>query len=344
MDTIRPLVGHSLAWQRAYFKAFPEDKVQTELVSQLGLPIKTSQMREQALRADIIRNFFSGLERSVSDRLYARLKSSRDSLGTLFHLTLHPDTRASLMTLLEAGRNGNQHELSPWGDDVTTAVDDARKYPTFGLYFRRYAPFDTFGAGNPLAPGQRFEGDHRTAASTSLKATARTYGCVMFNKYGLVYKFAGTSGTHIHELIWGDVVSYAKIAFTVVRGTLAGPSLFEFSAKTSASNPLIPLSPNIATIVNARVDFGIQNLMRINGEVFGDSFPNLEVFLLCYRSTHTAVLIDGRTTGSRDFGPATRLIGSHSDLSLGKFSANLVLSEKGELVSDYKSFATTLPS
>jgi hypothetical protein len=221
-------------------------------------------------------------------------------------------------------------------------LDAMRKYPTFGLYFRRYAPFDTFGA-NPLGMGQRFEGDKRTAASTSLKASSRTYGIVMFNRNGIVYQISGSSGTEIHPLLWGDIVGMAKVAMTVVRTTLAGPSLFEFTASTAGANPLVPKSPDIDTIVKARVDFGTPGLLRLDGEAFGDNFPNLEVFLLCYRSTHTALLIDGRTTGGRDTGPYTRLFGSHSGHSLGRFSVSLGLNQKGELASDYRSSPTTLP-
>jgi hypothetical protein len=171
---------------------------------------------------------------------------------------------------------------------------DYRKYPTFALYFRRYAPFDTFGA-NPMALGQRFDGDKRSTASTSLKATSRTYGCVFFNKYGVVYQFSGSSGTKIHPLLWNDIVATANVSMTVVRSHLAGPSLFEFTASTAGSNPLVPKSPDIDTIVKVRVDFGVLNFMRLDGEVFGNNFPNLEVFLVCLRSMHTALLIDGRT-------------------------------------------------
>jgi hypothetical protein len=221
-------------------------------------------------------------------------------------------------------------------------LDSGKKYPTFGLYFRRYAPFDTFGA-NIIALGQRFEGDKRRAASTSLKATSRTYGCVMFNMYGIVYRMAGSSGTRFHPLLFREIVGMAKVSMTVVRSNLAGPGLFEFTASTAGSNPLVPKSPDIDTIIKARVDFGKPRVLRLDGEVFGDNFPNLEVFLVCYRSAHTALLIDGRTTGGRDTGPYTRLLGSHSGHSLGRFSVALALNETGELASNYTASPTTLP-
>src|SRR5437879_2910453 len=114
--------------------------------------------------------------------------------------------------------------------DIDTAT--LQKYPTYGLYFRRYAPFGKFGGGNP-PNWARSEGDKRTTASTSLKVTARTYGCVMFNEYGIVYRFAGTTGTLTYTVFWGDIVVYSKVSMTVVRSTLTGPSLFGFSASTA---------------------------------------------------------------------------------------------------------------
>jgi hypothetical protein len=165
----------------------------------------------------------------------------------------------------------------------------------------------------------------------------------MFNHDGIVDRYAGTDGTHIHLRFFGEVVGNAKVSMTVVRSSLAGPSLFEFTASTAGANPLIPGSPDIDTVVKVRIDFGAPKVLRLSGEVFGDNFPNLEVFVVCYRSAHTALLIDGRTKGGRDTGPATRLIGSHSGHSLGRFVANLALNEKGELAYDYKIGASTLP-
>ena len=206
--------------------------------------------------------------------------------------------------------------------------------PTFGLYFRRYAPFDTFGFG--------FKGDSRDAASTSLKVTSRTYGFVMFNQFEIVHHSVNTSGTDYHSSLWGDIVGYSKVSGTTVRSRLAGPGLIEFSASTAGANPLVPKSPDIDTFVTARFEFGHPKLMLISGEVFGDNFPNLEVFLLCYRSAHTALLIDGRTTGGRNTGPITRLPGSHSNQSLGRLSGTLLLTENGTLVRDYTTGPTTI--
>lgn len=207
--------------------------------------------------------------------------------------------------------------------------------PVYGLYFRRYAPFDTFGIPS-------FSGDGRSSASTSLKATSRTYGFVMFNQFQVVNSFAGTSGTHYKPLLFAEIVGFAKVSKTAVRTKLAGPSLIEFEASTAGANPLVPHSPDIDTFVNARFDFGMGNLMRIQGEVFGDNFPNLEVFLLCYRSGNTCLLIDGRTTGNRRTGPMTRLMGDHRDQSLGRLSGVVLMTPEGEFSRSYTTGPTTI--
>ena len=213
-------------------------------------------------------------------------------------------------------------------------VGDPR-YPNYGLYFRRYAPFSTFGVPS-------FEGDNRTGPSTSLKDTSRTYGCVMFNQFEIVYNFMGSSGTHYHSSVWGDIVGMAKVSGTVVRSRLAGPGLIEFEASTAGGNPLVPKAPDIDTFVTARFDFGSSGALRVSGEAFGDNFPNLEVFLLCYRSGHTALLLDGRTTGGRRTGPMVRLPGTHRNQSLGRFNAMLNLNDRFELTNDSTTSPTTM--
>ncbi len=204
-------------------------------------------------------------------------------------------------------------------------------FPVFGLYFRRYAPFARFGRANPYSLGfGTFSGDNRSV-STSLNVTSRTYGVVMFNRFGIGHTFANADRTHFHPTIGSVVVGTSKVSKTVVRTTLQGPDQFGFRASTAGNNPLIKPSPDINTFVDAEFDFGTPTKLKIRGEVFGDNFPNLEVFLLCYRSSHTALLLDGRTSGSASAGPATRLLTSHEWFSLGKFSSELSLDKNGEL-------------
>jgi len=131
-------------------------------------------------------------------------------------------------------------------------IEDIRKYPTYALVCRRYAPFETFGVAFPYGMG-RFEGDNR-GPSTSLKDSSRIYQVIFFNRYGLVYDYAGTSGTAYNSAVWGKIVGHAKISSTAVRGTLSGPDLFAFEASNAGGNPLVKPAPDINTLLRARID------------------------------------------------------------------------------------------
>ena len=210
------------------------------------------------------------------------------------------------------------------------------KYPVFGFHFRRYVPYAKFGRAHHfnLGMGGYFEGDNRSA-STSLKVSSRTYGAVMFNRFGIVHNFAGSSGTHFHPLFGDVVVGMSKVQHTLVEGTLAGPDLFGFKASTAGNNPLVKPSPDINTFVDMRVDFGTPNKLHISGSVSGDHFPNIEVFLLCYRSARSAMLLDGRTDWGGTTGPAMKLFGAGKSNTIAKISASLSLDTKGELATNY---------
>jgi len=129
---------------------------------------------------------------------------------------------------------------------------------------------------------------------------------------------------------------------TVFRRILSKSGAIEFSASTEGGNPLVPGAPEIDTMVTAKIDFSTANRMTISGEVHGDNFPNLEVFVHCYRSRTSAILVDGRTTGGRDSGPGTRLFGSHATHRIAKFDAALSLDGSGRLTGAYKATSSTL--
>jgi hypothetical protein len=222
--------------------------------------------------------------------------------------------------------------------------EKAVQSPVFSFWFRRYAPFDKFGAG-----GFDFEGDHRKDPSTSISATSRTYACLFVNRTGVLYGFSGSSGTRfvgyadwtggllglrilmdkLNEDTKG-VTAHADVSLHVKEQN--APNYVSFTASTAGNNPLVPASPNIDTFVTTKIFFNHSKTIHIEGEAFGDSFPNLEVFLLS--GQRSAMLVDFRTTGSQDAGAMTRLWGSGSSNSLGKFSLILPLSDNGELAID----------
>ena len=220
------------------------------------------------------------------------------------------------------------------------AIDNT--YPVFAFYFRRYAPFKTFGRFNPLTVGfGTFDGDSR-GPSVAVATTSRTYGCVFFNRFTTLYEFAGTSGTHFHPAIGDEIVGHAKVQHTLSQNKLFGPDLFGFRASTSAGNPLVPKSPDIDTYVDVTIDLGSQSRMKLNGTVYGDNFPSLEVFVLCCRSRHTALLVDARASDGPSTGPMLDLWGKNETSVIAKFSAELEMDDRGELATDYSTTERTL--
>jgi hypothetical protein len=240
---------------------------------------------------------------------------------------------------------------------ATYKVFDKAKFDksnVFAIWFRRYAPFREFGA-----VGFRFEGDHRSG-STSSSVTSRTYGGLFFNKSEILYGTSGSSGTkYTGYAPWTIVLPgglLARLLNDDVRGTEAlakvslvvkenvRPGIVEFSASTAGNNPLVPGSPNIDTHLKARIDFSQPRLLGVSGRVFGDDFPNLEVFLISANG-RSALLVDAHTTGGQDSGPMTGLPGSGENHLLGQFNNSLSLDDRGQLVFDTRAAATRmLPS
>jgi len=208
----------------------------------------------------------------------------------------------------------------------------------YGLWFRRYAPFATFGS---IGIGE-FEGDTRTSASGTISDSSRTYGCVLFSRTEAVRVNGGSSGTILFPKFGGPIHGMATVKTTFRKGLSKSRGTIAFSASTEGGNPLVPGAPEIDTGVNVEVDFSGQNRMNISGEVYGDNFPNLEVFVYCYRSRTSVILVDGRTTGGRDSGPGSRLFGSHATHRIAGFDVSVSLDGAGRITGTYKAPASTL--
>jgi hypothetical protein len=207
--------------------------------------------------------------------------------------------------------------------------------PVFALWFRRYAPFASFG----VPP---FKGDNR-GPSTDPSASSRTFGCVGFTPQQVLDSRQGSSGTEFDLPLLRRLHARSGVSLTTARTRLQGPMLIEFEAHCAGSNPLMPGSPDIDTFVTARVDSGMARLLRMQLTVRGDNFPNLEVFVQCLRSGHTALLIDGRTTGGRHTGPLTRLWGAKAAQELARATVSLPLDAQGALARSSGCSASTLP-
>lgn len=189
----------------------------------------------------------------------------------------------------------------------------------YRLWARRYAPFYTFGGG--------FEGDRERSSSTNEFDTARTIGCVPFDKEGVGKAIGRSSGTD-HWLWPGDrVFADVDAKVTVQARSL---STLRFVLHTEGSNPLVPLiSPDIDTYVYLTVSMS-ETQLTLEGEVKGDDFPNAEVFVTDERRG-AVLLFAYETTGGAVTGPVTRLMGSHAGRSLGSFSKRISLNGDGSI-------------
>jgi hypothetical protein len=192
----------------------------------------------------------------------------------------------------------------------------------YGLFFRRYAPFKTFGGG--------FEGDNRSTASTSLAATARTIGALNFSPGNVGNMTAESSGTTFAglgawiQLFLGKHQSEVTSSVSVATRTI---KFLRFTAQTSGANPMVPAAPSIDTYLDAQVLFRSQAI-EICGTLRGDNFPNAEVFATD-AAGKSVLIFEFATTGGQTTGPMARLAGDHSAQILGVFSKRIALMRGG---------------
>lgn len=190
----------------------------------------------------------------------------------------------------------------------------------YGFFFRRYAPFDTFGFG--------YEGDARSAASTSLTATARTIGALNFAPGNVGNMSGESSGTNLSgygETLKRLMGTHKSVVTSSVNVATRSIDCLRFTAHTAGANPMSPapalVTPEIDTFVDVHVIFRT-GAIEISGAVRGDNFPNGEVFAT--DATGKAIMLfEFETTGGRNTGPFTRLFGSHSNQLLGEFSKRI---------------------
>ena len=183
---------------------------------------------------------------------------------------------------------------------------------TYNLAFRRYAPFKKFGGG--------FDGDNRIKASTSDNVTYRTGAFVSFVRGGVKRAYGKSSGTS-----WYVGSHTAKIKVTVDKIRKKGSKL-SFFTSSEGSNALVPGAPNIDT----HVAFGAlwaEGLLVVVGNVYGDGFPNGEVYIKD-DSGNAVLLVDFRTK-SGSGGPFHRLFGDGLSNKIADFECHIQLKDNG---------------
>jgi len=205
------------------------------------------------------------------------------------------------------------------------------------LVFRRYAPFATFGLG--------FEGDNRTTASTSLTATARTCGIVMFDRRSIGKLTAESSGTTY--MGFGNTVAgwlgkhYSKVKSSITNKHVT-PTTISFTASTEGANPMVPAAPDIDTYVDFSAKW-LGSAVFFEGAVRGDAFPNAEVFVLD-GFTKAVLLFNGQTKGDRQTGPFAGLPFSGIHNRIGTFATSVPIGPSDGFLVDRLSCAPTAMS
>ena len=181
------------------------------------------------------------------------------------------------------------------------------------LYVRSFAPWKTFGGG--------FSGDDRTfttahapggALYSVAGATSRITGIIKFQPMPLAILSENAYSDPSHHSALGTATATSHI-FAYVSGTT-------MHMKISGAVPLVPFAPDIDVKMDMTVTAGtVQN--HYNGQVYGDAFPDAEVFIVD-PSEHATVLDDFSTKGGRETGPAEYLPGDNNR-PMGAFSIDI---------------------
>ena len=178
------------------------------------------------------------------------------------------------------------------------------------LYVRSFAPWKTFGGG--------FSGDDRTfttahapggAAHSVAGATSRITSIVKFQPMPLSILSEVAYSDPSHQPLLGT-----KTATPHVTATAVGNKMH---LKMWGANPLVSIAPDIDVKMDMTVTSGtIQT--HYNGEVYGDAFPDAEVFIVD-PSEHATVLDDFATPYGPERGPFIELWGDNNR-PMGSFS------------------------
>ena len=199
------------------------------------------------------------------------------------------------------------------------------------VYVRRYAPFATFGGG--------FKGDNRTYSERS-EASSKTCGIVPIelhadrlailqpvgfssgSRHRLSGEMRGTAVGSVAATVRNRHADRRSASFTLhTEGNLPITSMALSGASWSgerrdSSNRTVELSPDIDTFLDMSIELQ-KTEIRFHGQVRGDGFPNLEVFVLDDLGSALG-LVDWRTA-SGWHGPFHRLFGAKSKNVLATF-------------------------
>ena len=169
------------------------------------------------------------------------------------------------------------------------------------LYIRSFAPWKTFGGG--------FSGDNRGFTTSREKAvTSRITGIVKFFIYPIVILSQTAHSDPSHHPLRGTATGTPAISVSSSGNNM--------DVSIAGSNPLIP-SPDIDLDLGMSVVRATARTHFI-GNLFGDAFPNAEVFIVDQHGRAT-MLLTFATQGGPITGPPEYLPGNFNR-PMGSFS------------------------
>jgi RHS repeat-associated protein len=235
---------------------------------------------------------------------------------------------------LEEPQRSNLYAFSL--NDPLSLLDPDGKDPVFTLWARRFAPFDVFGGG------MKGDGDNR-GMTTSKDVSSRTYMAVQVDmNSGTVSYTAGASSSQAKSGLWhvvfGDREMTANVTGEVrILDFYKGKNgtTMEVEMTMAGNMPLLSSSPDIDTTLDLRFTWtGSDDKMKITGDISGDNFPNLEIFVEGFDGARR--MIGGfLTSHSKLLGPNT-LYGE--DGPLGRVHQTLFMDKKGRICDERRCY------
>lgn len=221
-------------------------------------------------------------------------------------------------TSFAAMNGGNPSTASPAPQSIFAPAPSKGPYVgSVNLYVRNFAPWFLFGPdayAEPFpCPGDCFYGDNRNF-STSLGVTSRISGTVHL----LLPMMAPlTSNVFSNE----SRALYRIPPFNTATGHPTMKKLFlgdgHLTLHLAGSNPLVKPSPDIDTHLDITGTI-TEGQLCFSGRLYGDAFPNTEVFVINSKGQATTLLTFA-TTQDRNIGPFTLI--SDNDRDMGSFSS-----------------------
>jgi len=180
------------------------------------------------------------------------------------------------------------------------------------LFMRSFAPWDWFGAEPPICFSNCYKGNNRSfTTSRDPSVTSKVTGVVRFLLPSMVIVGGPTAHSDESRDIYGrKATGDPKISATA---TGNGKLHMEFAG----ANPLDPFAPDIDT----KLDISAQTVggqACYSGHLYGDAFPNAEVFVV--NSHDQAVMLQTfTTTGGQNTGPI-HFLPFNNNRDMGSFS------------------------